>query len=188
MKIRHAATAALGVFVLTAAVAGCGSTTSATSNDQKQTNSQLDLYQKNQPIPLFPYSQYRQDGIDIESAQVHGVATTSFFFNQGATAPYKVCSSIGFPFASTSQLTNPLQIQWGANNAGAGVVAQMEPNGTYTGDSTGTYVVCVAANGAKFISYAEGYVHTEGGPAHWDNTQHLVVDDGAPTVTTTGGK
>lgn len=32
--------------------------------------------------------------------------------------------------------------------------------------------------------YAEGYVHTEGGPAHWDNASNMIVDDGPATVST----
>lgn len=169
--------AAAGIGVLIAAgLAACGP--DATTTDQQNTNAQLLRYQANQPVPQFDRSQYRQTVIDVESAQVHGVATTTFFFNLGVTAPIKVCPSIGFPVASTSQLTNPLQSQTG------GPVAQAEPNGVFTGDSSGTYVVCVASNGQRYISYWEGDVHTEGGPAHWDYQHNMIVMDGVPTVTT----
>ena len=117
-------------------------------------------------------------------AQIHGVATTTFFFNQGTPNPVKVCPSIGFAVPTTAQLTSPDQIANPSGSTGGyGVIAQQEPNGVYTGSSSGTYVVCVSPNGVKYISYWEGDVQTEGGPAHWDKTQGLILLDGAPTVT-----
>lgn len=163
--------------VMAVMLTGCQN--DGTSNDQKNTDSLLQRLQANQPIPNPDYSQYRQTQIDVEQAQIHGVATTTFFFTHGATKPYKVCPSVGFPVASTSQLTNPLQ---GIGNGE--VIGQMEPNGVYTGSSTGTYVTCVAPDGSRYISYAEPDVHTEGGPAHFDNTTGLIVLDGQPTVKT----
>jgi len=165
------------------ALAGCTSQPSSVQKDQKNTDNQLNRYQANQPVPLFDRSQFRQTAIDVESAQVHGVATTTFFFNMGVDHPIKVCPSIGFPMPSTSQLTNP--DQYIGNGA---TIAQQEPNGIYTGDSSGTYVVCVASNGTKYISYWEGFVHTEGGPAHWDAAQKVIVADGPPTVLSTQQK
>jgi hypothetical protein len=73
----------------------------------------------------------------------------------------------------------------------------MEPNGVYTGASSGTYVVCVAKDGTKSPAYWEGFVETEPGPAHFDaGTQQVVLDssnvvahdkDSAPTPGTGGG-
>ena len=180
------------VGITVAALAGCsGELSKSVSNDQKATNTQLELYQTNQPVPLYDWSQYRQTILDIEQAQVHGIATTTFFFNQGVQQPIKACPSIGFPVASTAQLTNPSQVvrvNTGNQNWVDGVVGQQEPNGVYTGDSSGTYVVCVASNGIKYVTYWEGYVHTEGGPAHWDPKQNMIVLDGAPTVKSTAKK
>jgi hypothetical protein len=102
----------------------------------------------------------------------------------GTNNPIKSCPSIGFPVASTAQLTNPEQLVGGSHNSNTieGVIAQQEPNGVYTGDSSGTYVICVAPNGVRYITYWEGDVQTEGGPAHWDKAQGMIVMDGAPTV------
>lgn len=168
-------------------LAACDSPPKGVASDQSQTDDQLKRYQANQPVPKFDRSQFRQTAIDVESAQVHGVATTTFFFNLGVDHPLKVCPSIGFPMPSTAQLTNPEQALWG-NNGAATTVSQQEPNGIYTGDSSGTYVVCVAGNGTKYISYWEGFVHTEGGPAHWDAAQKVIVADGPPTVLSTQQK
>ena len=84
---------------------------SANYNDAKSTNDQQITYQNNQPVPKFDWSQYRQTVIDVETAEVNGVVTTTFMMNFGAD-PISSCPSIGFPVASTAQLTNPEQITY----------------------------------------------------------------------------
>jgi hypothetical protein len=152
---------------------GCDSGTTADAN---ATDRQLKQYQSKQPIPFHDWSQYRQTLISIDDAQAHGTATTSFMFLMGVPNPIRTCPSIGYPVPSTAQLTNPGQ------NSGGTTISQMEPNGVYTGESSGTYVVCVV-NGKPVPVYWEGDVHAEGGPAHWDKAKGQVVTDGAPTVT-----
>lgn len=176
-------------------VAGCTDTPAkhdATNADQNQGQSQQQIYRTNQPVPRFDFSQYLQTLIDVETAQVHGVATTTFFFNAGVRDPYKSCPSIGFPVPSTSNITNPTQLQQGGGNYDhgywGGSIGQQEPNGAFTGQSSGTYVVCVNKAGAKYIAYSEPNTQTEGGPAHWDLATHQIVDDGTPTVTSTQKK
>lgn len=187
MNKKKLALLAVPLALVLASCDGQASVNSGTENDQNSVNRQLMEYQKNQPIPMFDRSQYRQTLIDVESAQVHGTATTSFFFNQGSNKPYKTCPSIGFPVPSTSQLTNPDQVELheGNYNGGNVVIGQQEPNGAYTGSSSGTYVICVSPSGTDYVSYAEGFVHTEGGNAHWDNATNSVVLDGEPTVKST---
>lgn len=172
------ALAAVGMLV------GCGSKTSSVVNDQAVTNNQLDRYQKNQPVPAFDWSQERETLISLLNARAHTVATTSFFYNMGSNKPIDSCPSIGFPVPTTAQLTNPSQVAWSSTNGNtaAEVVGQAEPTGIYTGDSQGTYVVCVAPGGQKFVEYWEGNVNTVGGPAHWDPQSQQIVLDGAPTV------
>ena len=163
--------------------AGSCSDSSAVNADETQTNTQLSTYQKNQPVPLHDWSQYRQTVIDMENAQANAVATTTFFFNQGVERPIKSCPSIGFPVPTTAQLTNPEQVL-GGYQGGPAVVAQMEPTGVYTGDSSGTYVVCVAPNGDKYLSYWEGFVQTEGGPAEWVDGKGIALTGGATVLST----
>ena len=185
-------------FVVAAAVAlvgltGCSSsgTPSAAQTDAANTNTQLDRYQKNQPAPAADWSQYRQTVIDVEQAEIHGMATTTFFFNLGIKDPIRVCPSIGYPVPATSQLTSPDQLvgNGGSSNYyAAGVVGQAEPNGTFTGVSAGTNVVCVLPSGKKDIEYGEPNAYAVGGPAHWDKALGQVVPDGDPTVTVTSKK
>ena len=134
----------------------------------------------NQPAHSYDFSQYRQSLQDIEDAQAAVTQTTTFFFNVGVQDPYKVCPSVGYPIASTTEITNP---QKAVDGPGTGnvTVGQMDPTGVYPGNSTGTYVLCIGGHGKLAASYVEGYAHTETGPAVWDYTHHTIVDTGDPT-------
>lgn len=156
-----------------------GSCSSSTNQDEAATDRQLAQYQKAQAIPFHDWSQYRQTLISIDEAQAKGTATTTFFFLAGRPDPVRMCDSIGYPVPSTAQLTNP--VQWIGSSGGPAIIDQMEPTGVYTGDSTGTYVVCL--NGGKAVpTYWEGEVETEGGPAKWDKAQSMIITTGPGTV------
>lgn len=184
VPVRKTLTVVAGVILGVGLLAGCHNT--STASDQKNISSQLKEFDKTQPLPHFDWSQYRETLIQVETAEAQGVATTTFFYNQGDAEPIKSCPSIGFPIPITSQLTNPTQV--GHYSGNPYVLDQSEPNGTYTGDSSGTYVVCVLPNGDKTVDYWEGFVDTEGGPAHYDAGKHQIVDDGSPTVKVKGHK
>lgn len=154
---------------------------SSTEKDQKASQSILDGYQKAQPVPVMDWSQLRQNLIEIETAQAKTTQTTSFFFNQGAVDPVMTCPSIGFPIPSTYQLTNPDQALWGGNGA-SNVIPQIEANGVFTGDSAGTYVMCVNAEGKAYAMYWEGFVGTATAAATWDREAHQIKLIGAPTT------
>lgn len=168
-KIALAAVAGLAVVALSA----CSD--QATQNDQQTAQAQLGQFQATQPVPSFQWSQERQSLIAIEEARANTVATTTFFYNMGSSTPVGSCPSVGFPIASTSELTNPEQIS--TNSA---VISQIDPTGIYTGASSGTYVVCVDPHGVKYVNYWEGDVYAVGGTASLVNGQ--VVLQGAPTV------
>lgn len=57
----------------------------------------------------------------------------------------------------------------------------MEQTGVYTGDTAGTYVICLDGEGRPYANYDEGYVKVVSGPARWDYDKHMVVLTGAPT-------
>lgn len=183
-KIIIAAAALSGI-----ALAGCSSPGNSNNVEQAQQDKIQNMMDKNQPIPMVPFSEKRQVLIDVQNAQIKGVATTTFFYNQGVKEPIFSCPSIGFPLPSTAQLTNPRQVIYTPHPNGgndSNVVDQMDPDGVYSGDSTGTYVECVTPQGTNYIKYWEGFVDTIGGPAHWNGTSEVL--DGPPTVTTAGGK
>lgn len=188
MKSNITAVVATGL-IASLALVGCGKSGSSNNAEQAQQNEIQSMLDKNQPIPMVPFSEKRQVLIDVQNAQIKGVATTTFFYNQGVREPFFTCPSIGFPLPSTAQLTNPRQVIYTPHPQGgndASVVDQMDPDGVYSGDSTGTYVECVAPGGLNYIKYWEGFVDTIGGPAHWDGKTEVL--DGPPTVVTKGGK
>lgn len=173
--------------LLVVATAACADTNSATQKDQNIAKQQLTGFQNNQPIPVFTYSQLRQNLIEIETSQANSTQTTSFFFNQGVQDPITTCPSIGYPIPATYQLSNPQQIVNG-DNGRVSTVPQIEANGVYTGDTSATYVICVDASGKAYANYWEGFVSTVTGPAVWDEASHTVHLTGAPTATFTTAK
>ncbi len=174
----------VGVLAVMALAVGCDSMNppSANQKDQNVSASILDGYQKDQPVPVKSWSQLRQNLIEIESSQADTTQTTSFFFNQGVADPLITCPSIGFPIPSTYQLTNPMQVvNRGQYDNGSVTTPQIEANGVYTGDSTGTYVICIDATGKPYASYWEGFVNTVTGPAVWDKETKTVKLTGPPS-------
>lgn len=169
----------LGVVGILALSASSCDDNGARQQEENTAEAQLNQFLQSQPIPRFNYSQLRQNLIEIETAQANSTATTSFMFllsGSGATGPLvHSCPSIGFPIPSTYQLTNPQQVI-GRDSRVA--IPQLESNGVYTGDTTGTYVICVGDDGKPFAFYHEGFVATVTGPAHWDVEKGEIVMDG----------
>lgn len=121
---------------------------------------------KAHPVPKFARSQLRQNLVEITTAQATTTQTTTFFFNMGIKEPVNTCPSIGFPIPATAQLTNPDQL-WTGHNGRSEILAQVEPTGVYTGNTTGTYVMCIDAEGSPYAVYWEGFTQTLTGPAEW---------------------
>lgn len=167
-------------------LSACTDDGSARAKDEAQSEAILQDLQKAHPVPKFKYSQYRQNLVEIVTAQAESTPTTSFFFNQGVKDPVGSCPSIGFPIPTTAQLTNPEQIGGGNSSAGYVTLPQVEPNGVFTGDSSGTYVICRDANGRAYGDYWEGNVRAVTGPAEWDGNQIVLI--GAPTGKFTTGE
>lgn len=172
----------LAAAVLVAVVAvGCTSANKAIKADQQTSTRILTNFEKNQPTPERPWSQLRQNLIELEVAQSDTTQTTTFFFNQGTPEPIQSCPSIGFPIASTAQITNPSQVVRASSGGDHQVIPQIDPNGIYAGDSSGTYVICIDAQGKAYADYWEGFVQTVTGPAHWNTTTHQVELVGPPS-------
>jgi hypothetical protein len=167
------------------ATVSCSGLSDAQKQDRQTMTDIQTRMQNAQPIPALAWSQYRQTLIDAETAQANGTQTTSFWFSRGAGgqgAPIGNCPSLGFPVPAGAQLSNPLAPLMKRDDTLADVaIAQMEPNGVYTGDSDGTYVVCVGAGGKPFLAYVEADVITFGGPAEWRDGR--IQQTGTPTIT-----
>lgn len=173
------------LFIAVAAVlvvAGCDPNDNDKNEARKkdeQATAEIELgFLDAQPAPRRPYSQLRQNLIEIETAQMDSTQTTSFMFNQGAADPVAQCPSVGFPIPTTNQLSNPDKVIGGDTDV---VISQIEPNGIYTGDSSGTYVMCIDGDGNAYALYWEGFVMAVAGPASWDATTKQVELVGAPS-------
>ena len=185
--------AVLGVVLCTTAASCDGTTTSSGQQTENKAarSGQADLV-NNQPVPIFHKSQLRQNLIDLETALAKGVQSTSFMFPEGAAStdgkfdypPFKVCNSIGAPISSTTELTNPQQAVDGDNGGSSYAmtsIGQMDPTGVYTGNSTGTWVMCLDASGDIRPFYWEGPVATTFGLSKWDPATKTIVDEGVPS-------
>jgi hypothetical protein len=175
------------------ALAGCNNGTSkgtaAAKQEQAVTASQAETFARTQPVPVFDWSQLRQNLIELETAQARTTQTTSFFFNQGVADPVNQCPSIGFPIPGTYQLTNPEQpVDPFRGDNGGVTIAQLEATGVYTGENTGTYVMCIDAQGQAYAVYWEGFVQAVTGPATWDTSKHAVSLTGASSFDFTEGR
>lgn len=168
-KMRFVAIGLLLVFSVAACSSGAES--EGTKKDEETSAQALADLQKAHPTPLFERSQLRQNLIDIVTAQAEATQTTSFFFLEGVGVVGQ-CPSIGFPIATTAQLTNPDQ-KAGSRDGGYFALPQVEPTGIYTGDSSGTYVICVDGRGGAYARYWEGYVQTVSGPAEVNEQGHV---------------
>src|SRR5665213_1579332 len=172
---------AIAVMLMGASSCDTAPANSAEQSAQAGIQNQFNI---SQPLPAFKFSELRATLIAIETAQANVTQTTSFFFNSNVVDPIATCPSICFPLASTANLSNPQQVVSTSvnGNYGYGTVGQMDPNGIYSGTSTGTYVVCTAADGTTFLNYWEGFVETVSGPAVWDATAHTVHLTGPSTI------
>lgn len=179
MNKKIIAAVAAAAFVL--ALTGCDDwgTSSGQAAENHAAAAGQAAMEQNQGVPQFTYSQYRQNLIELETAEANGIQTTSFMFGANNDPdPIQICPSIGVPIPSTASLTNPLQA---VDYPGTGNVAigQMDPNGVYMPTAgSGTFVMCVQGDGSVKPAYAEGNVHTVFGPATWDEAKHQIVMTG----------
>lgn len=189
MKIKMSLLVVSVGLILTAAACDPGGTSNnaagaAAKSDASKVGTQQAQYQQSQPVPFFSRSQLRQNLIEVETAQAKSTATTTFFFNQGIQNPVFVCPSIGFPIPATYQLTAPdgpiNSNSWGHD--WHDLLPLAEATGVFTGQTSGTFAICVGGDGKAFAKYFEGFVDTVTGPAHWDKATGTEVMDGTSSA------
>jgi hypothetical protein len=159
---------AIGLVLTSAACTSSSGGNAAESQQQQADTNQMEVVL---PLPQFQYSELREELIQIEAIQAFGLSSTSFFFNAGDSTPIGECASVGLPIPTTANLSNPWQAEVptnGSNGNTAVAIGQMDPDGIYTGDSTGTNVLCKTSNGGTYLAYAEEYVHAVTAQAYWN--------------------
>jgi hypothetical protein len=188
MKITRRTLLALpATAVLAISLTACngGNSTNASIVNSENTGVETTM-DNNQPAPVFDHSDIRATAIEIEAIQALGENTTSFAFLPGVKDPIWSCPSLGEPVASDDEITNPDQVDPntdpGQSNSTSLTLPNMDPNGVYEGDSTGTYVLCVSSSGLPYAHYWEGYIDSVSGPATWDAATGQVDVTGAPSM------
>jgi hypothetical protein len=159
------------------------------SSNQTETNvqaSQQEVYNQGQPLPLFPYSNYRETLIQLEQQLATGTPTTWTTWESYSGQPEGVCKSMGWPIPVTVQLSNPSQAQWntaGGSGIGGVAVGQMDPIGVYPPPSgMGTWAMCLDSAGVVHPDYIEGVVNAYSYPVEIQGGHF--VQTGQPSVDT----
>lgn len=189
MKITPARTLAAlaAAALLSLGLAGCNSGNSQNSAINNSSNTGVETtMDNNQPAPIFDHSDIRATAIEIEAIQALGENTTSFAFLPGVKDPIWSCPSLGEPVPASAEITNPQQVDPDTNPGHSSstslALPNMDPNGIYPGDTTGTYVLCVNSQGVPYAHYWEGYIDAVSGPATWDAATGQVVVTGTPAM------
>jgi hypothetical protein len=147
--------------------------------DRSRVNSQQELYATNQPVPMFKWSQDRDNLIQIYKMKNESRTTYSVVRAAGTGEILWHCPSIGFPIPADTQITNPLQVMY----QHGGVIEQAEPNGLFTSKNTdGTYVICVLPDGSLAPQYTEQKAEVFTRPVKIELGKVVFVDGAATMV------
>jgi hypothetical protein len=178
-------------------LAACQTPTTVTQNiarDQAIVNTQQDIYQKAQPVPLYDFSEQRNTLIQIYNAKNEARQTWALFMSAGTGTPVYpyVCPSIGLPIPADTQLTNPMALVriWipGSNGQSGyyldGTLPQPEPDGLHSSTNTdATYVICIRNGGKPELVYSEEKVTAVSHEVTYDPATKSFVDSGKdPTI------
>jgi hypothetical protein len=160
-------------------VASCGGINNSTTQEQGVVNAQQQQYNKAQPIPFYDYSLQRQALIDIYNSQNQNSQTWDVVTSYSGQFLFQ-CEAVGWPIPAAAQLSNPSQVVevQGAWNKINGVVGLAEPNGIYTGNTQGTYILCSRPDGKIAPVYTENNVQMFPFPVKVDPTTGAITDAG----------
>ena len=142
------------VLVLAFVLVACAPSVSRVEQQQQYTGN-LAIVQ-NQPAPdLGGYSFERQVLIETYLARNNTVSTFSYLFTFDGKI-VEICASIGYPIPYSTQLTNPMKIDYGSSYV---VIPNAEPNSLYPPSSAAaTLVQCVNSDGSVSPTYIEDNV------------------------------
>lgn len=170
---------ALVIGALFVLVACGGANSNGTNQEQATVNAQQVQYNKAQPIPFYDYSLQRQALIDIYNSQNQNSQTWDVVTSYSGQFLFQ-CEAVGWPIPAAAQLSNPSQVVevQGAWNKINGVVGLAEPNGIYTGNTQGTYILCSRPDGKIAPVYTENNVQMFPFPVKVDPTTGAITDAG----------
>lgn len=142
------------VLVLAFVLVACASSISQVEQQQQYIGN-LAIVQ-NQPAPdLGGYSFERQVLIETYLARNNTVSTFSYLFTFDGKI-VEICASIGYPIPYSTQLTNPMKVEYQSSGA---TLPNAEPNSLYPpSDAAATLVQCVNSDGSVSPTYIEDNV------------------------------
>jgi hypothetical protein len=179
------------VILVALLVAACGAAPNTSVNqEQSVVNAQQDQYNKVQPIPFYDFSMQRQALIDIYNSQNLDQKTWDVVTSYSGQLVFQ-CPSVGWPIPAAAQLSNPQQVVHSSaisGNYGYGTVGQAEPNGIYTGNTQGTYILCSRPDGKIAPVYTENNVQMFPFPVKVDPTTGAITDAGGTSNITVNVK
>ena len=148
---------ALVLLIIAGLGAGCKEETERV--DRELVREQQAHYQKVHPLPFFEYSIPRDVLIQIYEVVVTRAYTT-YTVIESITGETKFHGpSIGYGLPVDTQLTNPLQREYGGS--GSVAIEQAEPSGVFSSKNTdGTWVLFVMPDGKVTPIYTEHKVTT----------------------------
>lgn len=160
------------VAVLGLLCVGADDCSSQESKDRDTVAEQQRIYGTTQPVPMFKWSQDRDNLIQIY--RMKNEARTTYAVVRSMTGEILWhCPSVGFPIPADTQLTNPLQPVHGYG----AVVEQAEPNGLFSSKNTdGTYVICVLGDGSLTPQYTESKVEVFTRPVKVEDGKVVFID------------
>lgn len=161
-------------------VAACTGSSNSTSQEQTVVNAQQQQYNKAQPIPFYDFSLQRQALIDIYNSQNQNSQTWDVITSYSGQFLFQ-CEAVGWPIPAAAQLSNPSQVvgvpgPWSGYISGT--VGQAEPNGIYTGNTQGTYILCARPDGKIAPVYTENNVQMFPFPVKVDPATGAITDAG----------
>lgn len=174
------------------------------SRDVRAVEQQQNIYQTNQPIPAFTFSQDRDTLIQIYRLRNEARATYTVVTGMNGGEPIWACASRGYAIAADTQLTNPTQLSgaWVSSSSSAGSdsysdgkgnyyrwvsgnIDLPEPNGLYSSKNTdGTWILCLRPDGSINPIYSELKVQTFPFEVKWDPEKRMLVDVGQKSSST----
>lgn len=130
-------------------LASCGPVTQ--SSEDIQNNQQEQANKQAVQTVGFPNIVNWQEKRTLKQIyELRDTALRTYAYTQDLNGRYhKLCDSIGYGIPNSTQFTNPNQVVAGYYRENSDVIAQADPNGLYSSQSSGTWVLCKDPNSDK---------------------------------------
>jgi hypothetical protein len=151
-KLLAVTACAVGAFFVLSAESCDGSPPTANQQEQaQQSRQQAEGQAAVGPVSIINWTQKKQFKSILEAFDQPNLVTYSYLFSNYTGKLVPLCRSQGYGFNEATEYTNPQQIAWqtsGNSGIASGVLAQQDPNGLYSPQSSaGTLMLCLTTAG-----------------------------------------